>query len=576
MPDNLQTLAPTAMTYLTTYLLHSTLLLVAVWLVVRSLRIQSHALAERLWKLAAVAGLFTTPLQLSLGLSSPLCSIPLDYPATAHQSSQLPLDFPVESPVDRLHLHEPTAPPKPSNGSPAMLSQRPQSSPDPQMAQISDDEDSNTRVRATGRRTEETSFQTGENRGDGNSSVPSVDSRSNQTVHSGSIHSAAQPKVRPSVGGPSVGGPSVPALMKGPETVLVSLIALFVIAGLLRLVSQTIRFQRRLVRCRRIDRGPVRDLLNDLLQEASIRRHVTLLVSSQDAEPAAFGLFRWRIVVPEGLEGKLTDAETKALLAHEVAHLVRGDTLWLWIGRWLCSLFAFQPLHFLARREWQRAAEFQCDDWAARHVGDSLALARCLTLVAEWRLHRRVCPATLAAGGSNSNLTSRVERLIEDTDRHDPWTTGFRRRLSALLVLVVLCTLALWGPRTMLLAESTNDADGRQPIAQETRNRRPIDSNAERPHAIRPANPVDAVYKPDTAARPVLAVEDELRALNRELNFLADEMHELNRKLSRSPDRPDLWHLAERLRSRMEQLQRLRNVLSDFQKSNVAERDVEP
>ena len=48
MPDNLQTLAPTAMSYLTTYLLHSTLLLVAVWCVVRSFRIQSHALAERL------------------------------------------------------------------------------------------------------------------------------------------------------------------------------------------------------------------------------------------------------------------------------------------------------------------------------------------------------------------------------------------------------------------------------------------------------------------------------------------------------------------------------------------------
>jgi len=76
MLDNLQSLAPTAMTYLTTYLLHSTLLLVAVWCVVRSLRIQSHALAKQLWKLAVVVGLFTTPLQLSLGLSSPFIAFP--------------------------------------------------------------------------------------------------------------------------------------------------------------------------------------------------------------------------------------------------------------------------------------------------------------------------------------------------------------------------------------------------------------------------------------------------------------------------------------------------------------------
>ena len=145
--------------------------------------------------------------------------------------------------------------------------------------------------------------------------------------------------------------------------------------------------------------------------------------------PAAFGIFRWTIVLPQALIPTLKPDELRALLGHEVAHLARGDALWLWIGRILCACFAFQPLNFLARARLRLAAEFLCDDWAVRNSANRFALARCLTRVAEWSAHLEPQSLELAAVGSRSNLSDRVERLILEPRRTDFWDVGRRRWL---------------------------------------------------------------------------------------------------------------------------------------------------
>ncbi len=109
--------------------------------------------------------------------------------------------------------------------------------------------------------------------------------------------------------------------------------------------------------------------------------------------------------LPQRAAHDLPEAELRTLLAHELAHLVRGDSTWLLISRLVCSCLAFQPLNHLARREWQRAAEYLCDGWAvSRTTGTPLALARCLTEVAGWRRSGEASAAILAATGRKSVL----------------------------------------------------------------------------------------------------------------------------------------------------------------------------
>ena len=76
MPEDPGLLTAQIVTYLSTYLLHSSLLLGAVWLIFRHRKLRDHALSEGLWKFAAVAGLITAPLQISLDASSVV--IPID------------------------------------------------------------------------------------------------------------------------------------------------------------------------------------------------------------------------------------------------------------------------------------------------------------------------------------------------------------------------------------------------------------------------------------------------------------------------------------------------------------------
>ena len=141
-----------------------------------------------------------------------------------------------------------------------------------------------------------------------------------------------------------------------------------------------------------------RKLLDGICERCGIRRRVRLLKSDSFEEPVAYGLFRWTIVVPAQVEKRLNRNELSALFSHELAHLTRGDIVWLIMGRVLTTCFAFQPLNFLARRQWQLHAQFQCDDWAVERSVDRLTLARSLTLVA-------------AEGKSESILRTDIEEL---------------------------------------------------------------------------------------------------------------------------------------------------------------------
>ncbi|MBT4865191.1 MAG: hypothetical protein HON53_08745 [Planctomycetaceae bacterium] len=74
MTEFLTTATVTVLDLLTTYLLHSTLLLAIAALAVWCCRTRSHALTERLWKSAAVIPLLTAPLQLLSGVGNPVFS----------------------------------------------------------------------------------------------------------------------------------------------------------------------------------------------------------------------------------------------------------------------------------------------------------------------------------------------------------------------------------------------------------------------------------------------------------------------------------------------------------------------
>jgi len=111
-----------------------------------------------------------------------------------------------------------------------------------------------------------------------------------------------------------------------------------------------------------IDEGPLRVLLERTALELKLRRLPDIVVADISSSPLLFGVWRPRIVLPEGLIDRLQEVELRAVLAHELVHWKRFDT---WIG-WLQvvaqSMFWFHPFVWWANRQLRHERECACDE----------------------------------------------------------------------------------------------------------------------------------------------------------------------------------------------------------------------
>lgn len=542
MPSNSLEVAQWVVVVAGTYLLHSTILLAGAWLVMRMGRVRSHVLTERLWKTAAVLGLITAPIQLTLGWSSPIFDVTLGHSEDTPYATSDAGNRASDGLFDFV----------PAVGNRNVELQRSDTIP------LGPETIDENELAADLRRNEDKypgDTQEGTSFPFASAHLPKDPSNDRPAELAGAINVDFSHNHRSEVSlqkGRVHTQPRRPDCAVSPLTIArfvfagAILIAGFVVCGWFTLVVQTSLFYRRCAGSREIGDGPARRILDRLRQKNSIRRRVRLLSSDAFDEPVAFGLARWTIVLPNGMEQRLGKDELKALLAHELAHLVRGDVRWLWIGRVLCSCLAFQPLNFLSRRRWQHAAEFLCDDWAVDRGGSAISLARCLTRIAEWRLEQRECAAGLAAGGSKAKIVLRVERLVNATGPIDAWTRPYRGVLLRVLVVVTAACLVCIAPRVVFPAR----VDG-------THDRNTQASYGEADH------PGKGVRAPAIeSARDWRLLEEELLQLERDSSYAF-------KLLTQTSHEPEVHESAERMRRHVLALQQRRQTLAERMKKEL-------
>ena len=510
-----------------TYWLHSTVLLAAVWLWLKLRPTASHLLQERLWKFAATAGLVTASLQATAGLGVPLLNArnakltenappettTLHSTASSDATSDLGLSVEdslllVRESLARLQNAE-----LPVSGKPIGDSDQPSVLVDVPVSPAEVETDASAQYPVGGL----TSDSFGSN----------VVFRSQRPAELGSLdNSMTTLSETPSA-------PSVPWPVVG-----VALLASISGFGLLWFCAEWLLFLRSTRRLQPASWQQLK-LLDELCQQLGVRRRIELLTSERFTEPVAFGLWHWKIVLPANLDSRLSEAELNSLLAHEIAHLARGDVSWLHVGRLLTSVLAWQPLNFLARRQWQLQAEFASDDWAISRSVDPVSLARCLTVLAEWRSERRLGAVALPAGGNRSHITDRVERLLAPRST-DVWSTGRRRTLLALVFLLATGSLAVAGP-------SFSRRESQQPVRAVTT------GNDEQPSPSKTSvSKAESERSVSDDAESQLKSESALLAL--EISLLADELAALEEQLASVQTAPAIQESVDRLRSRLAML----------------------
>lgn len=170
-----------------------------------------------------------------------------------------------------------------------------------------------------------------------------------------------------------------------------------------------------------------------LARRMGLSRRVRLLASDRADSPLALGWLRPVILVPASAFLALPSEALEAVLAHELAHLRRGDYLANLLQTLAEALLFFHPAAWWLSRQIRETREHCCDDAAAALLGDPLPLAQGLAALAALRRfpHADPDPALAATRG---NLMQRITRLFQPQPAPAP-------SLRGLAILLVSATL---------------------------------------------------------------------------------------------------------------------------------------
>jgi bla regulator protein blaR1 len=263
--------------------------------------------------------------------------------------------------------------------------------------------------------------------------IPAVDLAAPSTPVSISTREAET--IAPPAAAPAAPGLSLPRLSTlAMEAWLFGMIALLAMHG-----ASYLRLRRRLRPRPRVVGGTLHSQLRGLTLQAGLGKEVRLTCSSRLPVPVAF---RSEICVPPRALAGLTDEQQEGMLAHELAHLVRRDSLWLVVSQAVSCILFFQPLNWVARRRLREISEMLSDEWAVSRTGRPLSLAGCLAEVAGWSSSGSMLRPLPVPGMADrpSSLGRRIRRLLDET--RSPEHPARRWWLAGAMVVLVVAVAA--------------------------------------------------------------------------------------------------------------------------------------
>lgn len=212
-----------------------------------------------------------------------------------------------------------------------------------------------------------------------------------------------------------------------------------------------------------------REQANAIAQQLALpapRLHLDPTLASPVALPGRTVLLpRWSAELPL--------SESRALLAHELAHLARRDPFWRIAQHLALAPLCLNPLAWLALRRLDELAEREADAIAARLLGDGRPLAECLARCLAERVASipTVPRFALAMAERPGAVVDRVQRLLEEDPMEYQPPSKLRSRLILAFGLVAAFALpgiavnALAGRLQTGHSVSINSDNGRETVS---------------------------------------------------------------------------------------------------------------
>ena len=125
------------------------------------------------------------------------------------------------------------------------------------------------------------------------------------------------------------------------------------------------------------------DVLNSMREKTNVTKYIDLVESALVRSPIVIGHLKPMILFPIGAINRLNTNEVEAILAHELAHVMRHDYFFNILQSVIEALFYFHPAVWWLSSQIRTERENCCDDIAISLCGNAVTYAKSLVSVQE-------------------------------------------------------------------------------------------------------------------------------------------------------------------------------------------------
>lgn len=166
------------------------------------------------------------------------------------------------------------------------------------------------------------------------------------------------------------------------------------------------------------------EVLDECRRRVGVRRTVELRNSESCSTPLVVGVWRPVLLLPSAVLDRLSMAQLRSVLIHELHHVRRWDGLVNLLQGLLGAVYFFHPAVWWANRRIRQLREDACDERTVAVLeGNRKPYGEAIFRVAEI-LGYSAPPLTLGVLDSTSPLTQRLRRILDPRlpiDRGQPW-----------------------------------------------------------------------------------------------------------------------------------------------------------
>ena len=157
------------------------------------------------------------------------------------------------------------------------------------------------------------------------------------------------------------------------------------------------------------------ETIQNLSKRVNIQKPIDLVESALVRSPVVVGYLKPMILFPIGAINRLNPQEVEAILAHEIAHIMRDDYVFNIIQSVIEALFYFNPAVWWISANIRAERENCCDDVAIQLCGNSMTYAKSLVVVQEMQYYSAAF-AMGFAGQRKNQLLLRVQRVLNQSN----------------------------------------------------------------------------------------------------------------------------------------------------------------